>query len=343
MTAKPGTNRMNSQIDSSESGRLSPSEMFAVLREQAGVALELKTRSEAMAERWMRDPSRKRYLVGLISCLLPIPDLSHPVYEPMLIGIRGRLTANDCDLLLCATRPLGADDSLRTAAAEQTIERGVDAVIAWAIASTDPECKVILDSGLPAIFVDNDVLGQRAGSVMSNNGDAMAAIVNHLSETGRRRIAHLSGHFETRVGTDRLFGYRSELQRLGLPTPAEYVIEGDFFHDSGYEATKRLLELDEPPDAITCASDSMAVGAMTAIEQAGLRVPEDIAVTGFDDAEFASTVVPALTTVRQDALGMGTAAGEAVLRMLENPESSPPVALIETELVVRESSGAAQH
>ena len=330
---------MNANNNPLESGRLSPSDMFAVLREQDVTALELKTRSEAMAERSTRDPLHKRYLIGLISCLLPIPDLSHPVFEKMLLGIRGRLTANDCDVLFCATRPIGAEAGTRRAAALQTIER-VDAVIAWGIAFGDPECEPILNSGLPVIFVDNDVLGERAGSVMSANVDAMAGIVNHLYETGRRRIAHISGHYETRPGTDRLFGYRSALKRLDLPAPDEYVVEGDFFHDSGFEGAKYLLALPEPPDAIACASDSMAVGAMAAIEQAGLRVPGDIAVTGFDDAEYATMVIPALTTMRQDALGMGTAAGEAILRMLEDPDSSPPVVLIETELVVRESSGA---
>ncbi|HEY5478472.1 MAG TPA: substrate-binding domain-containing protein [Gaiellaceae bacterium] len=333
---------MNDQHDPAESGRLSPSSMLAALREQDAAALELKTRSEAMAERSTRDPSHKRYLVGLISCLLPIPDLSHPVYEKMLLGVRGRLSANDCDVLLCATRPIGADASLRRAAAVKTIERGVDAIIAWGIASDDPECEPILSSDLPAMFVDNDVLGEHAGSVMSNNVESMATIVNHLYETGRRRIAHISGHYSTRPGTDRLLGFRSELERLRLPAPPEYVVEGDFFHDSGYDAANLLLALSEPPDAIACASDSMAVGAMAAIEEAGLRVPEDIAVTGFDDAEYAASVVPALTTVRQDALGMGTAAGEAVLRMLEKPGTSPPVVLIETELVVRESSEPAK-
>jgi LacI family transcriptional regulator len=333
---------MSDQYDPSESGRLSPSSMLAALREQDAAALELKMRSEAMAEKWTRDPSHRRYLIGLISCLLPIPDLSHPVFEKMLLGIRGRLTANDCDLLFCATRPLGADDNLRVAAAQQTIERGIDAVIAWAIASDDQECKPILDSGLPAMFVDNDVLGEYAGSVMSNNVESMATIVNHLYETGRRRIAHISGHYSTRPGTDRLLGFRSELERLDLPAPTEYVVEGDFFHDSGFEAATRLLELPDLPDAIACASDSMAVGAMAAIEQAGLRVPEDVAITGFDDAPFAATVKPSLTTVRQDAVGMGTAAAEAVLRMLESPGSSPPVVLIETELIVRESSGPAK-
>jgi len=334
---------MNTNHNSPESGRLSPSEMFAVLHEQDVTALELKMRSEAMAERSTRDPSHKRYLIGLISCLLPIPDLSHPVFEKMLLGARGRLTANGCDMLLCATRPIGAEDSLRRAAAMQTIERGINGVIAWGTALGDPECEPILNSGLPVIFVDNDVIGEHAGSVMSASVDAMAGIVNHLYETGRRRIAHISGHYETRPGTDRLFGYRSELKRLGLPAPDEYVVEGDFFHESGLAGAKTLLALLEPPDAITCASDSMAVGAMVAIEQAGLRVPEDIAVTGFDDADFAATVVPALTTVRQDPVGMGTAAAEAVLRMLDNPGSTPPVVLLQTELVVRESSGPAKN
>lgn len=335
-------NSANANNEPPESGRLSPSSMFASLNGQAAEALELKARSEAMAEKWLRNPSHPRFLIGLISDLLPIHDLKHPVFEKMLLGIRGRLAANHCDLLLCATLSIGADVRMRRAAAQQTIEHGVDGVIAWAIPNDGPECEAILSSGLPAIFVDNDVLGERAGSVMSNNVEAIATAVNHLYETGRRRIAHISGHFDTRPGVDRLLGYRSALERLGLPAREEYVVEGDYFHYSGFEATKRLLALPEPPDAIACASDAMAVGAMTAVEQAGLRIPDDIAVTGFDDADFAATVIPALTTMRQDAIGMGTAAAEAVLRMLEDPDSSPPVMLIETELIVRESSGPAK-
>ncbi len=324
---------MNDRDDRSAALRRSPTGMLAFLRSQAEDARALNERSEAMAE----GHDKRRSLIGLISCLLPIPDLNHPIFERLLLGIRGRLTANDCDLLLCATRLIGAGESLRRMAAEQTIER-VDAVIAWGIAREDPECDPILNSGLPAIFVDNDVLGANAGSVISANMEAMASVVDHLYETGRRRIAHISGHFQTRPGTDRLFGYRSELGKLGLELPPEYVVEGDFFHESGYQGTMGLLALPQPPDAIAAASDGMAVGAMAAIEEAGLRVPGDIAVTGFDDAPYAAEITPSLTTVRQDALGMGTAAAEAILRMLEDPESSPPVVSIATELVIRESS-----
>ena len=332
---------MNSRFDSQVQSPISPTGMFAVLRGQASEALELNARFEAMAAKWMHNPSRQRFLIGLISCLLPIPDLMHPVFEKMLQGIRGRLTASDCDLLLCTTQSLETNKSLRRAAVMQTIDHGVNALIARGIAGDDPEFEPILSSGLPVIFIDDDVPDSRAGSVMSANVEGMAKIVNHLYETGHRRIAHISGNLETRPGSDRLLGYRSELDKLGLPATPEYFGEGDdFFHDTGFEIMKRFLELPQLPDAVACASDAIAIGAMAAIEEAGLRIPDDIAVTGFDDAVYAATVVPALTTAHQDALGMGTAIAEAILRMLEDPESSPPVVLIETELIVRESSRA---
>jgi LacI family transcriptional regulator len=333
---------MANKTSSYDRGRLTPSGTFALLLEDAEEARGISMRADAMAERKTGEEIPRRFMIGLISCQLPIADLRHPVFEKLLIGIRGRLTANSCDLLLCATRAIGADEELRRAAAEQTIERGVDALIAWGIANDDPEYAPILASDLPTMFVDNEVFEKRTGSVLSANVEGMVQAVRHLYDSGRRRIAHISGHFNTRPGVDRLFGYKSELDRLELPSKPEYVEEGDFFAVSGYEAAKRLLALPEPPDAIACASDGMAIGAMAAIEEAGLRIPEDIAVTGFDDADFAVTVRPALTTIRQDAIGMGTAAAEAVLRMLEDPEIAPPVVVVSTELIVRESCGAVQ-
>ncbi|MGC9974577.1 MAG: substrate-binding domain-containing protein [Gaiellaceae bacterium] len=322
-------------------GLLTPAQAFALFLEEPEAAHEISVRAEAMSERWSHNAIPRRLIIGLISSLLPIPDFRHPVFERILVGVRSRLAANSCDLLLCSTRSFGVDDELWRAAAEQIVAREVDALIAFGISDDDPEYKPILDSGLPVIFVDNDVIGSHAGSVMSANVDGMAEVVRHLHETGRRRIAHISGHLGTRPGTDRLFGYKTELDRLELPSRPEYVEQGDYFAPSGYEAAQRLLALPEPPDAIACASDSMAIGAMAAIEEASLRIPEDIAVSGFDDAEFAVTVRPRLTTMRQDAIGMGTVAAEAVLRMLKDPEAAPPVVVIPTELIIRESSGPA--
>jgi DNA-binding LacI/PurR family transcriptional regulator len=137
-----------------------------------------------------------------------------------------------------------------------------------------------------------------------------------------------------------MMAYRSTLQRLGYEIRPDYVQTGDFLLRSGYECTKRLLELPEPPDAICCASDVAAVGAIKAIQEAGLRVPEDVAVTGFDDAEWAVELMPALTTVRQPAREMGRAAIESVVAMIEDPSLDPPTVMLPGELVVRESCGA---
>ena len=185
---------MNNRLDPTKSGRLSPEKMLAVLRARDIAAFEFSTRFETRAEKSTRDPARKRYLIGLITGLLPILDLSHPVFEKILLGVRSHLSANECDVLLCATLRIGTDVRLRRAAAVQAIERGVDGIIARGVAYGDPECEPILNSGLPVIFVDNDVIAEHAGSVMSSNVDAMAGVVNHLYESGRRRIAHISGH-----------------------------------------------------------------------------------------------------------------------------------------------------
>jgi len=307
---------------------------------QASEALEL----EAMGMTGTTAASQsapERLLIGLVCHLHPVSDLLHPIFERVLYGVRTRLTASDCDLLLSATRPVGAERDFRAVAVEQTIDHGVAALVAWGMSNKGPEVKPILNSGLPAIFIDNDVIGEHIGYVMSANVEGCAQAVRHLHEAGRRRIAHIAGTLNTRPGPDRLFGYRSELEALGLTVPPEYVEQGDFMHTSGYEAAKRLLALPEPPDAITCASDWMAIGAMVAIEKTGLRVPEDVAVTGFDDIELASVLNPSLTTVRQDAVAMGTAAAEAIVQMLADPASAPPVVIVPTKLVVRESSGPA--
>jgi LacI family transcriptional regulator len=322
-------------------GYLSPARVYAELDGSMADAEELHERTDGMADRPAHERAAGRYLVGLVTASWEVAEIDHPFFGPAFRGIRGRLVSAGCDLILCGNRPVRRGDPSRAAALDRALERGADALIVWGLGWDDPEVEPILRSEVPAVFIDLDPIGRRAGYVMSDNVAAMASLVRHLHDTGRRRIAHIGGLQNTRPGPDRLFGYRSELDRLGLLAPAEYVEPGDYYHHSAYEAAKRLQALPEPPDAITCASDIMAIGAMVVITEAGLRIPGDIAVSGFDDAPFAAGMKPSLTTVRQDAMGMGTAAAEAILRMLESPEEPPATTVISSELVIRESSGPA--
>jgi LacI family transcriptional regulator len=265
------------------------------------------------------------------------PDLQHPFLQEVLVGVKRLAGAEGYDLLLFATADtgngFGTPDLVKRCRYHH-----VDGVVLIGVHAHDPEVRKLADSSIPCVAVDLDLLGRRTGYVISDNVEGARLAIRHLHEGGRTRIALIGGPTATRPGADRLLGYREELTRLELPYRDEYVREGDFYADSGYRATQELIAASEPPDAIFAASDLMAVGALRALEHAGLSVPDDVALVGFDDIQLASLVRPALTTVRQDGQGLGVAAAEALVRMLVEPEIGPPVQVLPVELVVREST-----
>ena len=173
---------------------------------------------------------------------------------------------------------------------------------------------------------------------MSDNEGGAITAVRHLHELGHRRIATITGMIDSRPGADRLRGYRQAIQELGLAYRDDYVVYGDFYAESGREATERLLRLAEPPTAIFAASDLMAIGAIRAAAEVGLRVPEDLSIVGFDDIQLSPHVNPPLTTMRQDKLGLGFAAGDALVARIAGAPDRPPLRTLAVELVVRGST-----
>ena len=156
----------------------------------------------------------------------------------------------------------------------------------------------------------------------------------YLIESGRRRIATITGPLDMPAGIDRLQGYRDAISAWGLP---EGVVEdGNFTADGGADAMRRILESGERPDAVFVASDLMAQGAMTVLAAAGVRVPDDMALIGFDDSPVATSVSPQLTTVRQPSYSQGERMASVLLELLAGRHPRH-VTILETELVVRES------
>jgi LacI family transcriptional regulator len=182
--------------------------------------------------------------------------------------------------------------------------------------------------------------GPNTEVVMSDNEAGAATAVRHLHALGHRRIATVTGMIDSRPGVDRLRGYRTAIQALGLAYRDDYVAYGDFYAESGREATARLLALAEPPSAIFAASDLMAIGAVRAAAEAGLRVPDDLSVVGFDDIQLAPHVNPPLTTLRQDKLGLGAAAGDALVARIAGDPDRPSLRALPVELIVRGSTAA---
>jgi LacI family transcriptional regulator len=190
------------------------------------------------------------------------------------------------------------------------------------------------------VAVDIDVVGDHTSYVASDNIGGARLAVRHLHSLGHTRIASITGPASTKPGADRTLGYRAEMAELGLPIPPGYELEGDFYAESGEQAMASMLALDEPPTAVFAAADMMAVGAIQAARAAGRAVPGDVAVVGFDDVRVAELVSPPLTTIRQDMVGLGLAAGRALVEQIEDPDATPPMLTLPVELVVRASCGA---
>jgi LacI family transcriptional regulator len=173
-----------------------------------------------------------------------------------------------------------------------------------------------------------------------DNSNAAYNAVNHLIHLGNKRIGTITGPTNSTVGIDRKDGYLRALTERGLGIDESLITEGDFTEAGGYYAMQKLLPA--RPDAIFAASDVMAIGAMRAVREAGLRIPEDIAFVGFDDLPLATLSDVRLTTVRQPVVQFGFKAVEVLIDLIENGIEPPRHIIMDTELIIRESCGASR-
>jgi len=224
--------------------------------------------------------------------------------------------------------------------ADSLLARQVDGLI---IASVQPLSRVelferIRTRKVPFILIDRPIEGVNASFVGADNRSIGKLATEHLIEQGCRCVAHLRGP-EIGIAAERLQGYRLALEKRRLPIQPRYVVTGGYTDDSGYEGTRRLLELRPIPDGIFCYNDPVAIGAMKAIFEAGLKVPDDISVVGAGNVHYSDVLRVPLTTVDQGTSEMGTRAAELVLeRIAAKRMLRPKRVLIPPRLVVRKST-----
>ncbi|MFC4617595.1 LacI family DNA-binding transcriptional regulator [Camelliibacillus cellulosilyticus] len=258
----------------------------------------------------------------------------HPFLQDILASFKDVIGANGYDLLFFAKNvPTDGDESFETLARQ----RNVDGLMLLGVPRTNPGLTSLAQSGIPCISIDLDLLGPRAGYLISNNiGGAMKA-VDYLVEMGHRDIAFICDMFKTKPGLDRLVGYREALQKHNIPVRSKWIVNGDFSEAGGYYATKKLLMSKDQPSAIFCAGDLMAIGAMRAMREQDLRVGEDISLIGFDDITLLKYVHPGLTTIRQNKDEMGKQAAFELMKLMNDPNHFPSTITLETELIVRDT------
>lgn len=266
------------------------------------------------------------------------PDLQHPFFHQVLVGFKDAIGEAGYDLLLFANGQLNNDFGSQ-AYLNRCRHHNVAGAVLMGVDADDLDVRRLVRSEVPCIGFDVE-LGGDAVFVASDNQAGASLAVQHLVSLGHRRIATIAGLMHTRPSIDRLRGYRRALRDHGLAFRDEYVAHGDFYVESGSLAMQQLLALDEPPTAVFADSDLMAIGAVRTATAAGLRVPDDLAVVGFDDIPLAQHLHPSLTTVRQDAAGLGARAGDLMVRWIEGNEAQrrPSSVVLPVELVVREST-----
>lgn len=191
---------------------------------------------------------------------------------------------------------------------------------------------------IPLVLACEWFEGLNCARVQIDNLAASALATSHLLERGKRRLATITGPLDNMLARDRLEGFRHATKLAGLTIGRQYVVEGDFSISSGYATMKTLLSMKTVPDGVVCANDEMALGALNAIREAGLRIPEDIALIGFDNIRFSEYSCPPLTTIAQPAAEIGEAAMHLMLGALRDSPADFGYTVLPHQLIVRQST-----
>lgn len=274
-------------------------------------------------------------LIGLV-----VSNITNPFYPEVIEAIVASATEHDYNVILCNTQE---NLKLQTSYLKLLIEHQVDgAILTSSLLDSEGLLARVAGNGIPLVMVNRTVDGLRVDSVRMDNSSAGRMVAKHLVDLGHRHIAFVGGLAATSTNSERLSGFRSELDTLGVGLPDEYVVHRAFTRTSGYELTQSLLTLPRRPTALFCADDLIALGAMDAVIDAGLRIPEDVAVVGVDDVQAASLRQVALTTVRQPAAEMGRRAVQLLLERIQGaPDAEPIDIVLRPRLIVRRTSGTA--
>lgn len=309
----------------------------AVINDKPGITEETRARVlQAIQDLGYRPYSIARSLrTGQTRTIaLIVSDIANPSFSTMASAAEDYAHQFGYNLTVYNTH----DDVVReTATIRTATQRWIDGVLFVSAADQMTSLDAFRAAGIPAVAIDRIPQHYSGPSVTLDNVKAGLLATNHLLDLGHTSVAHISGPLGLRLARERLAGFRQALEVRGL-TPAACGGEGDWTCASGYAAMQRLLECRPLPTAFFVANDRMAIGAIAALHQAGLRVPEDVSIVGLDDIEVAAYELPPLTTVRQPFAELATQAVQLLLKLLAGEQPTQTQILIDPVLVERHST-----
>jgi LacI family transcriptional regulator len=307
------------------------------LNNRPEVSEETKKRVLDIARKYNYKPSgiardlkmKKTETIGLI-----LSNLAGPFYAEIINGIEEITFSNGYNLVVCSS--YGGKNST---AVRYLKEKRTDGIL---LLTSDIEDEIILESAnhnFPIVLLDRELKGDYIWSATVDNEKGAYKAVEHLIKLGYTNIGYFSGPNISLDNKQRYEGYKKALDTNRLKLKNEWVVHGQFTRSGGYRAAQALIAKKSFPEAIFCANDEMAIGAIEAFRDAGIKVPDQIAIVGFDDIELASYITPSLTTVKHPKYLLGSTATHMLIQALKNDFNISNIKL-DTQLIIRESCGS---
>ena len=277
--------------------------------------------------------TRRTFTIGVL-----IPDFSNPVFPPIVRGIESTLSAHGYMAVLAE----GASrEQTEQPALENLVSRRVDGLILATAHCQDSVIEACAASGTPIVLVNRALESAEVSAVVNDDERGVRLALEHLTVLGHRRIAYVGGPQTTSTGHGRYRAFLRVAAELGVDVATDQIINASAFTEAaGKEALLAILARRKDLTAVVAANDLLALGVYDALSASGLRCPEDMSVTGFNDMPFVDRCAPPLTTVHIPHHALGVAAAELLLRQIANPSAAPTRVRLEPHLVVRGSTRA---
>jgi LacI family purine nucleotide synthesis repressor len=289
------------------------------------IALELNYAPNYNAKSLVLD---KSYIIGLFFSTLR-KGTSSDFFHQAIIGV------NDIIKEKYNVVVKGIDDYQNYAGINK---RNFDGILVMSQREEDnPFILHVVSKNIPLVVMNRDIKDERIATILADDRKGAYEAAKNLIENGHKKIAVIEGREGFKSSVERKEGYLQAMMESGLSIIDDYIVSGDYDLESGYSGMNRLLHLVEVPTAVFCFNDTMAIGAIKAVYEQGLSVPDDISVIGFDDSIFSPYITPSLTTVKRSIEKMSMEGAKHLIDYIENQNRLPEKVYIETQLVVRNS------
>ncbi|MBE7171908.1 MAG: LacI family DNA-binding transcriptional regulator [Williamsia sp.] len=279
----------------------------------------------------LRATRKSRKLIGLL-----IPDIQNPFYVDVVRGIEEYAYAHDCAVVIGNFSQDAAKEKLYI---DILRSESVDGFVVAPHHGRDQYVEALVEEGYALVCIDRGLTNVEVDVVMVDNQKGAYNATAHLIKMGHTRIAHITGNPSIPTTTDRILGYKAALMEHGIEIDPALVIGRESDFESGQELTRQLLEAPEPPSAIFTGNNLLTLGALDMIHRRKLKIPDDVAIVGFDDMYWATSLNPPLTAVRQSGYDIGKRAVELLYQRIEDPDRPAARVYMPTQLMVRTSCG----